>query len=159
MNAQSLAILALALPNVRTVRVLYDTGQKTYTFLTDLDLKKDDFVVVDATNPGEHPRVVRVTSVDSTPQLDFHNPDRKYRWVLQKVDVTSSAERTKQIAQVADQLAAVDYLSQQQAVMDRYLGLLPANSPAAVMMQAARANLQLQLTQVGVVNPDGTIAY
>lgn len=75
---------------------------KTYTYVTDLDVKAGDFVVVQAAGCLT---VAEIRLVD--PEVDIApNSDTYFQWVICKVDLTShtaNAERNKQITDmVAD---------------------------------------------------------
>lgn len=158
------AIIALAMPGTRTIRVTYPkrfntapgtpTEHKLYSFLCDIpDVKVGDYVIVGPTNAQDYPVTVMVREVDATPVLNFADPDKVYRWVWQKVDVAAGEEKAAKLKAIADQLAAVDYLVQQSAAMDRYLSILPKESAAYALMQAAKKNLEAQALG------DSTAAY
>lgn len=61
------------------------TGIKDYTYVTHLNLEKDDVVVVPANNTF---LLARVMEVDAEVQIQ-PNSDTVYKWVVAKVDFTA----------------------------------------------------------------------
>lgn len=74
--------------NARTLQVVFigDCNVKHYTYVTDLDLKVDDLVVVPA-NGEEAFSLAKVATVQEDLQIDPAS-SQKFRWVVAKVDTT-----------------------------------------------------------------------
>lgn len=151
MNAQALAILALAFPNATTVEVIYEqSAGKRYTFLCDQPCKEGDYAVVGPTSGEKYPAVVQIVAVHSSPMLDFNNPNRNYRWVVNIINMAAATEKFQRTADVAKELAAVDLIVNQQAALDRYLSILPQNSLAHIALTEARGRTQGALQKLNL---------
>lgn len=90
--------------------------EKTYTYkaLQSLNIKPEDYVVV--IDPHDIPKVVKVVTVSEDVNLDFSNVFQ-YKWVAQKVDLTTHDSITKQ---EADLTLKVQMLMRRQA-QERFL--------------------------------------
>lgn len=97
-------IINLLQKDVRTVGVKFQNGStagdynenptyghKEYTYKTNFALEEGDIAIVKV---GNSFRVVKVTRVDETPDLDPHS-EKPYKWIVQKID---SAAYDEQVA-------------------------------------------------------------
>ena len=71
-------------PTLLGVDTLVGLSAKTYTYVTTLDLKKGDCVLVHAVNQM---KVVYVDTVHATAEI-LPNSEISYRWVISKVDTS-----------------------------------------------------------------------
>lgn len=97
-------LAALMRSDAKSVHVSFESGNRTYTYITHLDLAEGDYVVVPvAPNGVEQVSLARVGRVDDEVTID---PSSKivYRWVIAKVDMAvalANEERNRQIEALA----------------------------------------------------------
>jgi hypothetical protein len=74
----------------------FNLSPKAYTYITNLDLKRDDLVVVYAVGI---PKIAVVMEIDE--EIDISPNDKiEYKWIISKVDFTSYLENIKKNAQI-----------------------------------------------------------
>lgn len=92
MKTDKLVALLQATKGVKTVKVKFSNGGSAYTYKTMLDLKKDDWVVVEARGAYSTAKVIEMDEVpDINPEADF-----ELAWVVTRVD-------TKQIEAIREE--------------------------------------------------------
>jgi len=77
-------IAALMREDVKTVEVAFNGGNKSYTYITSLDIKVGDHAVVDCGGDGF--KVVQVLEVHDDVEIE-PNSDTKFKWVIAKFDL------------------------------------------------------------------------
>ena len=77
-------IAALMREDAKTVKVVFNGGSKTYTYITSLDIKVGDHAVVDCGGDGF--KVVQVLEVHDDVEIE-PNSDTKFKWVVAKFDL------------------------------------------------------------------------
>lgn len=78
--------------DIRTVGVKFKDYDKIYTYkYRGMDLQVGDFVVVYVYGDDAQFKIVEVVRVDDVPEIP-HHCGKKYKWVVQKVDVQANED-------------------------------------------------------------------
>lgn len=91
-------IAAILRKETKTIGVVFEPDVKQYTYVTDLDVKVGDYVVVDA---REELKVCKVARVDSDLEIE-PNSNTKFKWVVDVVDMAqheANASKNKELEQ------------------------------------------------------------
>lgn len=89
-----------ALQDFNTVGVRFTDSNKEYTYKTNDTFELGDSAVV---CPNGILKIVRISRVDETPQIDFGS-NVEYKWIVQKIDTTNYANITDQEERMAVEL-------------------------------------------------------
>ena len=68
--------------NVKTVAAVFGKGTREYTYKTDLELEKEQLVIVEA---GSSFSIAQIVAIHDTPQIDI-NAKFEYKWVVSTLD-------------------------------------------------------------------------
>lgn len=99
----------------------------TYKALLSDNLRVGDAVIVDSPHDGL--KIVYVTQVDETPQIDLSAPF-PYKWIVQKVDLTRYNDLFEQEKSFRNALVEVERARQRETVLEGFKSHLPENSEA-----------------------------
>lgn len=104
MKTDKLVALLQATKGVKTVKVKFSNGGSAYTYKTLEDLKKDDWVVVEARGAYSTAKVIEM---DEVPDI---NPDAEFElaWVVCKVDTTRVEAIREEEKTLARQIAMTE---------------------------------------------------
>ena len=77
-------IAALMREDAKTVEVVFNSGSKTYTYITSLDINPGDHAIVDCGGDGF--KVVQIVGVHEDVEIE-PNSDTKFKWLVAKFDL------------------------------------------------------------------------
>lgn len=118
----------LAHPNaIRTNAGMFADGRPLYTYVTDLDLKVDDYVAVPAR--GQF-KIAQVKGVDSEVLIE-PNSDITYAWVIDRVDAARWDANTERNRLIESTVAAAYKKRVKKSFAREILGELGDNADAA----------------------------
>jgi len=113
--------------------------RRTFVYKAPLAMgvEAGDFCVINTQNGLS---VVKVDSVDATPQIDT-DADFDYKWIVQKINLTAYDARVKRESAFTDMLRDVERVRQRETLVNDMREHLPAGSEARAMFD--RATMQL----------------
>jgi hypothetical protein len=113
MKTDKLVALLQATQGVKTVKVKFSNGGSSYTYKTLEDLKKDDWIVVEARGAYSTAKVIEMDEVpDINPEADF-----ELAWVVCKVDTTKVEAIREEEKRLARQITMTEAKARIQNVL------------------------------------------
>jgi hypothetical protein len=117
-------IAAILREDAKTVSVQFmnnkgSTQGSSYTYITHLDVKVGDFVVVPAGYDNEL-KVCEVTDVHEDFQIE-PNADCKFKWIIDVVDIEAARENQQRNKEIESMLAASYRTNARQAYAHQFL--------------------------------------
>lgn len=117
-------IAAILREDAKTISVQFSNSKGAangiaYTYITHLDVKVGDFVVVPVGHENEL-KVCEVTELHEDFQIE-PNSETKYKWVIDVVDIEAARENQKRNKEIESMLAASYRANARQAYAHQFL--------------------------------------
>lgn len=114
-------IAAILREDTKTCKVTFLDGSTTteYTYITHLDVKVDDYVVVQTGSNGAL-KVAQISGVDDDLEIE-PNSDMKFKWVIDIIDIEAARANQARNQEIERMLASTYRTNARQAYAAQFL--------------------------------------
>ena len=112
-------IAAILREDATTCKVVFSSGSLPYTYITNLPIKVEDWVVVPVGANGDL-KVAEVVQVDDDLEIE-PNCDTKYKWVVAKIDMDAHSDNMARNREIENMLDSTYRLNARQAYAQQFL--------------------------------------